>query len=92
MVDFIIMRRLDLSILKWKYDYIKDKCFYKNSGDDYIIYVILGDSIYCRIKIEDVFKGKVGEFIVEGMIFGWVIYGDYVIDGCLFIRETSDYE
>lgn len=27
------------------------------------------------------------------MIFGWVIYGgDCVIDGCLYIREVSDYE
>lgn len=39
------------------------------------------------------FKGKFGELIVEGMIFGWVIYGgDCVIDGCLYIREVSDYE
>lgn len=62
-------------------------------GDDYIIYLILGDSMYCWIRIEDVFKGKFGELIVEGMIFGWVIYGgDCVIDGCLYIREVSDYE
>ena len=82
-----------LSTLKWKYDHTRDKHFDKNPGDDYTIHVILGDSTYCRIKAEDVFKGKLGEPIVEGTTFGWIIHGgDRVTDGCLFTRETSDYE
>ena len=91
--DFTTIRRPDLSTLKWKYDHTKDKRFYKNPGDDYTIHIILGDSTYCRIKTEDVYKGKPGEPIVEGTTFGWVIHGgDRVTDGCLFTRETSDYE
>ena len=34
-----------------------------------------------------------GEPIVEVTTFGWIIHGgDRVTDGCLFTRETSDYE
>ena len=55
--------------------------------------MILGESTYCRITTKDVFTGKPGEPIVEGTTFGWIIHGgDRVIDGCLFTRETSDYE
>lgn len=64
MADFTTMRRPDLSTLKWKFDHTKDKRFYKNPGDDYTIHMILGDSAYCRIKTEDVFKGKPGKLIV----------------------------
>lgn len=93
MADFKTMRRPDLSTLKWKYEHTKDKRFYKNPGDDYTIHMILGDSTYCRIKTKYVFKGKPGEPIVEGTTFGWIIHGgDHVTDGCLFTRETSDYE
>ena len=93
MADFTTMRTPDLSTLKGKYDHTKDKRFYKNPEDDYTIHMILGDSTYYRIKTEDVFKGKPGEPKVEGTTFGWVIHGgDHVTDGCLFTRETSDYE
>lgn len=55
--------------------------------------MILGDSTYCRIKTEELYKGKPGEPIVEGTTFGWVIHGgDYQTEGCLFAREVSDYE
>ena len=37
--------------------------------------MILRDSTYCRIKTEDVFKGKPGEPIVEGATFGWITHG-----------------
>ena len=93
MADFTTIRRPNLSTLKWKYEHTKDKRFYKNTGDDYTIHLILGDSTYCRIRTEDVFKGKPGEPIVEGTTFGWVIHGgDRATDGCLYIREASDYE
>ena len=67
MADFTTMRRPDLSTLKSKYDHTKDKRFYKNPGDDYTIHMILGDSTYCRVKTEDVFKGKplAGSFMAE---------------------------
>ena len=90
MAEFTTIRRSDLSTLKWKYNHTKDKRFYKNHGDDYIIHVILEDSTYCRIKTEDVFKGKPGDPIVKGATFGWVIHGgDRFANGCLFTRETS---
>ena len=55
--------------------------------------MILGDSTYCRIKTEELYKGKPGEPIVEGTTFRWVIHGgDYQTEGCLFAREVSDYE
>ena len=93
MADFTTIRRPDLSTLKWKYEHTKDKRFYKNTGDDYTIHLILGDSTYCRIRTEDVFKGKPGEPIVEGTTFGWVVHGgDRATDGCLYTREASDYE
>ena len=47
MADFTTIRRPDLSTLKWKYEHTKDKRFYKNTGDDYTIHLILGDSTYC---------------------------------------------
>jgi len=37
--------------------------------------VVPGDNTYCRIKKEDVFKGKPGKPTVEGKTFGWVIHG-----------------
>ena len=85
MANFTTMQRPDLSTLKWKYNHTKDKRFYNNPGDDYTIHMSLEDNTYCRIKTEDVFKGKPGEPIVEGMTFGWIIHGgDHVTDGCLF--------
>lgn len=82
MSEFVIVRRLNMNDLKFKYEYVRDKKFYVKFGDEYKIDVILGDNIYCKIKIEEIYKGKLGEFVVEGIIFGWVIYGgdDYIID------------
>lgn len=39
------------------------------------IYLILGDSIYSRIRTERVFKGKPGEPLLEETTFGWVVHG-----------------
>ena len=52
---------------------------------------ILGDSSYCKIKTEEIYKGKPGELIVEGTTFGWVIHGgdDHITDQCMFKRLYS---
>ena len=93
MPDFTTIRRPDLTTLKQRYEHTRDKRFYKKAGDEYQIHMILGDSTYCRIKTEELYKGKPGEPIVEGTTFGWVIHGgDYQTEGCLFAREVSDYE
>ena len=60
---------------------------------DGLIHVILGDSTYCRIRTEEVYKGKPGEPIVEGTTFGWVIHGGNDSNSQnFFSRDTSDYE
>lgn len=93
MPDFTTIRRPDLTTLKQRYEHTRDKRFYKKPGDEYQIHMILGDSTYCRIKTEELYKGKPGEPIVEGTTFGWVIHGgDYQTEGCLFAREVSDYD
>ena len=73
-----------------QYEHTKDKRFYKQIGDEYPIHMILGDSAYCRIRTEEVYKGKPGEPIVEGTTFGWVIHGGKVSDSqSFFSRDTS---
>ena len=55
--------------------------------------MILGDSTYCRIRTEEVYKGQPGEPIVEGTTFGWVIHGGNDPDSqSFFSRDTSDYK
>ena len=55
--------------------------------------MILGDSSYCRIRTEEVYKGQPGEPTVEGTTFGWVFYGGNDSDSqSFFSRESSDYE
>ena len=91
--DFTTIRRPDISKLKDKYEHTKDKRFYKQIGDKYPIHVIIGDSTYCRIRTEQVYKGQPGEPIVEGTTFGWVIHGgDFSDSQGFFSRESSDYE
>ena len=93
MPDFTTIRRPDLTTLKQRYEHTRDKRFYKKPGDEYQIHMILGDSTYCRIKTEELYKGKPGEPIVECTTFGWVIHGgDYQTEGCLFARKVSDFE
>lgn len=41
------------------------------------------------------FKGKLGELLVEEIMFGWVVYGgDEYGSGsiCMYLWEVSDYE
>ena len=90
MPDFATIRRPALATLKGKYEHTRDKSFYRKPGDEYQIHVILGDSNYCRIKTEEVFKAWETH---RGTTFGWVIHGGgYESEGCLFAREVSDYE
>ena len=91
--DFTTIRRPDINKLKEQYEHTKDKRFYKQIGDEYPIHVILGDSTYCRIRTEEVYKGQPGEPIVEGTTFGWVIHGRNDSDSqSFFSRDTTDYE
>ena len=91
--DFTTVRRPDINQLKEQYEHTKDKRFYKQIGNEYPIHVILGDSTYCRIRTEEVYKGQPGEPIVEGTTFGWVIHGGNDSDSqSFFSRDTSDYE
>ena len=80
--------------LKLRYEHVQDKKFYVRPGDEYKIDIILGDSIYCKIKTEEIYEGNPGEPIVEGTTFGWVIHGgnDHATDQCMFMREISNYE
>ena len=61
MPDFTTIPRPDFTTLKWRYEHTRDKRFYRKPGDEYQIHVILGDSTYCRIKTEELYKGKPGE-------------------------------
>ena len=54
--------------------------------------MILGDSTYCKIRTEQVFKGRPEDPIVEGTTFGWVIHGgeEYADNKIMFFKETSN--
>ena len=94
MSDFTTIRRPNMNDIKLKYEHARDKKFYVKQGDEYPIDIILGDSTFCKIKTEDVYKGKPGEPIVEGTTFGWVIHGGdcSISDQCMYVREVNDYE
>ena len=78
MSDFTTIKRPNMNDIKLKYVHARDKKFYVKPGDEYLI--ILGESTFCKIKTEDVYKEKPGEPIAEGTTFGWVIHGgDYSI-------------
>jgi len=81
--------------LKLKYSHTRDKRFYMTSSGEHQIHLILGDSIYSRIRTERVFKGKPGDPLVEETTFGWVVHGgDEYGSGstCMYLREVNDYE
>ena len=94
MPEFATIRRPNMNDLKYKYEHARDKKFYVTPGDEYRIDIILGDSTYCKIKTETIYKGKPGEPIVEGTTFGWVIHGSegHIVELCMFVKETDDYE
>ena len=52
--------------LKLSYDHTKDKRFYMTASGEYPIHMILGDSTFCKIKTEEIFKGNDGGPIAEG--------------------------
>ena len=95
LADFTTVKRPDMNQLKLKYSHTQDKRFYMTSGGEYQIHLILGDSMYSRIRTERVFKGNPGEPLVEETTFGWVVHGgdEYTSDGvCMYLREVNDYE
>jgi len=57
LADFttVTVRRPDMNQLKLKYSHTQDKRFYMTSGGEYQIHLILGDSMYSRIRTE---KGR----------------------------------
>ena len=76
-----------------RYEHAKYKQFYMKKDNEYPIDLVIGHNLYCKIKTEEVFKGKDGEPIVEVTTFGWVRHGgDYPSNKCLFTTEVSDYE
>ena len=75
LADFTTVRRPDMNQLKLKYSHTQDKRFYMTSEGEYQIHLILGDSMYSRIRTEKVFKGNPGEPLVEETTFGWVVHG-----------------
>ena len=70
MPEFATVKRPNTSELKFKYGHARDKRFYVKPGDEYRIDIILRDSTYCKIKTEEIHKGKPGEPVVEGTTFG----------------------
>ena len=93
MQNFTTIKRPNISQLKEKFQHAKDKQFYIMKDYKYPIDLIIGDNLYCKIKTEEVFKGRSDEPVVEGTTFGWVIHGgDCSVDECLFTTEVSDYE
>ena len=93
MPDFTTVKRPTLRELKAKYKHAHNKLFYMTAGE-YPIHVILGDSVYCKIRTEQTFKGRPEDPIVEGTTFGWVIHVGtvYADNKCMYLRKTCDYK
>ena len=70
------------------------KMFYRTVSEEYPIHLILGDATYCKIRTEQVYKGKPEDPIVEGTTFGWIVHGgkEYTDSNCMYVRETDEYE
>ena len=91
--DFTTVERPSIKELKEKFKHTRDKRFYTRAGNKYTIHLILGDNTYCKIRTEEVCKGKKGEPIVEGTTFGYVIHGgDRTSGTCLYMKESKDFE
>lgn len=92
---FTTVRRPEKNGLKLKYSHTQDKTFYMTARGKHQIHLILGDSVYSRIRTEKAFKRKPGDPLEEETTFGWVIFGgdDYVSDGArMYSSEVNDYE
>ena len=92
--DFTTVKRPTFSELKEKYEHIRRKTFYRSESEEYPIHVILGDPTFCKIRTDQVYKGKPEDPIVEGTTFGWIVHGgqEYADARCMFVSERSDYE
>ena len=93
LADFTTVRRPDMNQMKWIYQHTQDKGFCMTSTGEHQIHLILGDSIYSRIRTEVVFKRKPGEPRAEETTFSWVVHGgDEYRSGstCMYMREVSD--
>ena len=58
MADFTVVKRPKVKELKAKYQHAQNKQFYMTADDEYPIHIILGNSIDCKIRTEEVFKGQ----------------------------------
>ena len=91
--DFTTVERPGIKELKEKFKHTKDKRFYTGAGNKYAIHLILGDNTYCKIRTEEVFKGKKGEPLVQGTTFGYVIHGgDRTSGTCMYVKDNKDFE
>ena len=91
--DFSTVKRPQMHELKLKYEHIRDKQFYLRVGDEYTIYLILGDNTFSRIETEEVIKGAKGDPVVKGTIFGYIIHGGDQGNGtCMYVSDTKDCE
>ena len=57
MADFTVVKRPKVKELKARYQHAQNKELYMTADDEYPIHIILGDSTYCKIRNEQVFKG-----------------------------------
>ena len=94
LTDFTTIKRPTLSELKEKYQHVQGKMFYRTASEEYPIHLILGDATYCKIRTEQVYKGKPEDPIVEETTFGWIVHGgkEYTDSNCMYVRETDEYE
>ena len=95
MAGFTVVKRPKVKESKAKYQHAQNNEFYITANDEHPVHIILGDSTYCKIRTEQVFKGHPADRIVEGTRFGWIIHGgkEYGDDKCMFAKDTiSDYE
>lgn len=91
MPDFTTINRPSIKELKEKYPHARGKTFYYVESDKYQIDIILSDSVYCKMRTEQVLKGKPEDPIVEETTFGWVIHGgsEYSNSNCMFTKEID---
>ena len=91
--DFSTIERPSIKELKEKFKNTRDKRFYTRASNKYTIHLISGDNTYCKIRIEEVCKGKKGEPIVEGTTFGYVIHGgDRTSGTCMYVKDNKNFE
>ena len=53
---------------------------------EYPIHMILGDNTFCKIKTEEIYKGKDGDPMVEGTSFGWIVHGGDISNNVCMLR------